>query len=184
MQGKRKLSLFKEGNHFMNIYTGACNFKTNSCGNGGCGRPEGPSVGSIIPYSNAYLYLEDHPEFEHFINNEWFVMPRDGMLERLILSFEMNYAYAVSGETGIIGYRVYTAPINSRVPLLVASGEFVPQINEFTAPGMFFTVDRVLNVPVRATTRVAIALVYTVSGSEAYSYVEGSVFGGLNITGC
>ena len=144
-----------------------------------CPAPKGPSIGTIVPYSTAYLYLaSDDPEV--YTDNEFFVMPVDGTLDRLVLSFELFDYFIGPLTTGTLEYRVFTFPLAANIPTLVASGQFTPAVTSATPIGTFLVADQVLNVPVPATTRIAIALKYS-SSTPILSTLNGTLYGGLHI---
>ena len=144
-----------------------------------CGCPAGPSIGTIIPYSFSYLYLSNF-ESEVFIENEFFIMPTDGRLERLILSLDIFDYFINDTATGTVEFRVYTSPISSYVPTLVASGTFQPLVTSSLPIGSVLIADKILNVPVFATTRIGIAIAYSTNDFSG-SFINATLYGGLHI---
>ena len=141
--------------------------------------PCGPPVGAIIPYSFAFLYLANQ-EPEQYLDDDIFLMPVSGTLERLILSLELFDIGIDLATVGTLEFRVFTSPVNLNIPTLVASGQFFPQVTASTPINTILVADQILNVPVAAGTRVYIALKYS-TNNPFFSFINGSLTGGLHI---
>lgn len=131
--------------------------------------PTGPAggggMGSIIPYTQTYLYTPS--PFAYTINH--FVMPVDGTLNRFVLSF--------ASSPKPIYFELYASPFTTSPFLetpedrtVLASGQFV-QVNDSVA-----IVDQIVNASVPATTRISLLVGVN---EELPTLVEGVISGGL-----